>query len=126
MRRDDRLGLISFARFPRLACPLTHDPDGMAGRIVMPALVGVPGELREDLNDADLGLPRDLSGDGIWDADDHSVDYQLLPVRVLIEWKSKSGNRLVELNDVTKVLVDDSEDEFLASVTPFLAARNGR
>ena len=80
-----------------LLTPQEGDPDAMAGRIEMPALAAVPGELREDLNDPDFGLPRDLSGDGIWDALDHSGNYILLPVRVLVEWKGRSGNRVVEL-----------------------------
>ena len=77
--------------------PQQADPDGLAGRILMPVVVGAPGALREDLNEPAFGLPRDLDGDGGWDALDHSGDYQLLPVRVVVEWRGRSGNRRVEL-----------------------------
>jgi hypothetical protein len=32
-------------------------------------------------------MPRDLNGDGVVDALDHSVDRILLPVKVTVEWK---------------------------------------
>jgi len=72
------------------------DPDGLVGRIVMPADPGAPGVLREDLADPELGMPMDLSSDGVADALDHSGDYTALPIRVLVEWRSKSGNSVVE------------------------------
>jgi hypothetical protein len=50
-------------------------------------------ELREDLTDATLGLPRDLNGDNKVDDKDHALDYLILPVRVEIEWQSKAGVR---------------------------------
>ncbi len=66
------------------------DEDGMAGKILFPT---IDGELREDVVDANLGMPRDLSGDGIQDVQDHSGDYVLLPVTVRIEWTGPSGDR---------------------------------
>jgi hypothetical protein len=75
----------------------TGDADGLAGEVRFP-LVQVNGafELREDVEDTFLGLPRDLNGDGI-DALDHSADYELLPVEIRVEWTSAGGPRLVRL-----------------------------
>ena len=71
------------------------DPDGLAGRVLLP--LDAAGQLREDQIDASFGGPRDLNADGIQDALDHSNDYIILPVRVRIEWRSRSGDRFVEL-----------------------------
>ncbi|MFT5052546.1 MAG: prepilin-type N-terminal cleavage/methylation domain-containing protein [Chlamydiales bacterium] len=70
------------------------DIDGMTGRIELP-LVGT--ELREDFDDVELGMPRDLNMDGATDALDHSGDYAVLPVRVLVEWSSDGRDRQVQL-----------------------------
>jgi len=48
-------------------------------------------ELREDFVDRDLGMPRDLNGDGIIDGLDHSGDYIILPLRVTVRWSGRSG-----------------------------------
>lgn len=71
------------------------DPDGFVGEIVFP---GDGVGLFENVVDRDLGLPRDLNGDGDVDANaiDHSTDYTVLPVRVRLEWTGKSGNRQLE------------------------------
>jgi hypothetical protein len=50
-------------------------------------------ELREDLVDASLGMPRDLDGDNVIDDQDHALDYLILPVRIELEWLSSSGVR---------------------------------
>lgn len=73
------------------------DADGMVGRIVLPEDPGDATVLREDLDDRGFGTPRDLSADGVADAVDHSTDYQLLPVRIRIEWRGASGNRFIEV-----------------------------
>jgi type II secretory pathway pseudopilin PulG len=69
------------------------------GQIVFPAIFDDAGDLqiREDYVDAALGMPRDLNGDGVIDSEDHSDDYQLLPVRVLVEWEGKSGTARLEV-----------------------------
>ena len=54
-------------------------------------------ELREDYQDADWGMPRDLTGDSIIDAENHAHSYILLPVRVLIEWQGRVGPRRYEV-----------------------------
>jgi type II secretory pathway pseudopilin PulG len=77
--------------------PLAADVDGMVGAISFPT---VAGQLREDVVDAGLGMPRDLDGDGVVDAADHSGDYNLLPVRVRLSWRGVSGNRTVDLTTI--------------------------
>lgn len=69
------------------------DADGMAGRIVFPVIVADPPEvLRETAVDPRLGMPRDLTGEGLLDGDDHALDYRLLPVLVVVEWTSAAGS----------------------------------
>jgi len=77
------------------------DADGLVGRIEFP-VVDVFGveELREDVVDAGLGMPRDLDGLNGVDGFDHATDYQLLPVRVVIEWEGVRGNRRIALETV--------------------------
>ncbi|NOT31158.1 MAG: hypothetical protein HOP15_11980 [Planctomycetes bacterium] len=77
------------------------DADGRVGRIVFPAvdLIAPAQALREDVVDARLGMlaGRDLNLDG--DAiDDVTIGYQLLPVRVIVEWTGAGGNRSYELD----------------------------
>lgn len=72
------------------------DPDGFVGQVQFPT---IGGALREDVDDRALGMPRDLNLDsGVIDALDHSLDYQILPVRVRIEWRGRGFNRSVELS----------------------------
>ena len=74
-------------------------PGGAAGRITFPAVdvsggVGTPAwQLREDFEDPDMGMPRDLNGDGVTDDQDHAGDYVILPVRVTIQWTGMAGQR---------------------------------
>jgi prepilin-type N-terminal cleavage/methylation domain-containing protein len=55
------------------------------------------GYLREDIEDPLLGMPRDLNGDGTIDSEDHSDDYQILPLRVRVLWRGKTGPRSFEV-----------------------------
>lgn len=84
------------ARFdvPGLAA-LPEAVDGCEGEIVFPESEDPLGTfaLREDVADAALGLPRDLSGDNRVDSLDHSGSYLLLPVEVRVRWKSPNGPR---------------------------------
>jgi Tfp pilus assembly protein PilV len=43
-------------------------------------------DLREDAVDAAYGLPYDLSGDGVIDAQPHQGDYVVLPVAIRFSW----------------------------------------
>jgi len=73
---------------------LAGDADGQVGKIVLPELdTGFGVELREDLDLPELGMPRDLNGDGIIDSADHSGDYRLLPVMLRLDWGGPSGRR---------------------------------
>jgi prepilin-type N-terminal cleavage/methylation domain-containing protein len=65
------------------------------GTIAFPS---VNGELREDFVDAELGMPRDLNGDRDIDADDHSGDYGILPVRIQIDWSGRTGDRTLAIH----------------------------
>ena len=76
--------------------------DGMHGEILFPVLdnaLGIP-EVREDLVLPLFGTPRDLSGDSIIDASDHSTDYFLLPVVIRIRWGDRGALRQFDLASV--------------------------
>lgn len=55
------------------------------------------GALREDVDDPLLGMPRDLNGDGLIDSENHSDDYQVLPLRITVLWSGKNGPREFEI-----------------------------
>jgi hypothetical protein len=73
--------------------------SNMTGRIIFPESIDT-GELREDIEDEALGMPRDLNGDGEIDAVNHAKDYLLLPVRIRVEWSGLTGDRSYELYTV--------------------------
>lgn len=58
--------------------------------------------LREDLDAPELGLPRDLDGDGAIDADDHRADFRILPVVLELEWVSPSGPQTLRMSTVLR------------------------
>jgi prepilin-type N-terminal cleavage/methylation domain-containing protein len=60
------------------------------GHVIFPC---VGNALVESVVDESLGMPHDLNGDGVVDAGDHAADAIILPVRIQIEWASKSGRR---------------------------------
>lgn len=70
--------------------PTADDADGFVGEIVFPVDPAAPGVLREDLDLPELGMPRDLNGDGVVDGADHSGDYRILPVLVRLEWRGRA------------------------------------
>jgi hypothetical protein len=75
------------------------DADGMIGEILFPTAPG-GAVLREDVVDASLGMPRDLDGDGLIDADDHSNDYGILPVLIRLRWTGTAGASSLEFKTV--------------------------
>lgn len=104
--------------------PLDDAPQGKCGRVRFPSsqvqvtttttsggggkLKGAGGgtttttttlqwQLREDFQDEELGMPRDLNGNNVVDTANHSADYLILPVRITVEWKGVSGPRRIEL-----------------------------
>jgi hypothetical protein len=84
--------------------PTDDDPDGRVGEIRMPLSDEAPPgalvpewQMREDLEDKLLGLPRDLDGDGAVDAEDHSEDFRILPVLVVARWKGQFGPRTLRM-----------------------------
>lgn len=87
------------------------DPGGAArplGSIILP---DSNGQLREDAQLPLLGLPRDLSGDMIIDADDHAGDYLVLPAIVRIEWLGRLGPRQFEMSTMFVDLQKESEQQ---------------
>jgi hypothetical protein len=76
---------------------LDGDADGLPGEVIFPAVAGAAGQLREDAAMPELGMPRDLNGDGAVDANDHALDYTLLPVIVRVRWRTASGAGVYEL-----------------------------
>lgn len=77
------------------------DGDGLPGQVQFPVLASAPGMLREDLDDARFGTPLDLNLDGgVIDANDHSGDYDLLPVVVVVRWSGPAGNGQVQLETI--------------------------
>ncbi len=69
-----------------------NDPDGFPGEVIFPSPPGQPSVLRENVVDSQLGMPRDLDGDGLVSAvTDCATTYRLLPVRVRVEWVGPSG-----------------------------------
>lgn len=68
-----------------------------AGRVRFPELPDPddPGrmQLREDVVDRALGMPRDLDLDGLIDSEDHADDYVILPFALEFRWQTRAGPR---------------------------------
>lgn len=80
--------------------PDTPNGSGAVGEIFFPASGSSPTLLSETLFDSELGMPRDLNGDGAIDTLNHASDYNLLPVRVQVRWKGVAGVRVVNYRTV--------------------------
>jgi hypothetical protein len=77
--------------------PVAGDADGFCGEVLFPTQdVGGLAALREDLVDPRFQTPRDLSGDGVIDGNDHSGDYRLLPALIRVAWRGEAGNSVLE------------------------------
>ena len=80
----------------------THSGTGekmaVTGVYIFP--VNNDGELREDLDMPELGMPRDLNGDGLIDDLDHRDDYVILPMTVRLTWRGATGEREFKLTGV--------------------------
>ena len=78
--------------------PPDSDPVGSSvGEIVFPT---IGNQLREDVVDPDLGMPRDLNGDGIIDSADHAGDYKVLPVLLRLHWKGVGVQRSMTVRTI--------------------------
>lgn len=69
------------------------------------ATITFPGDgiqLREDVVDEALGMPRDLDGDDDIDGADHAADYTLLPLTLRLEWEGASGTRSLTMTTVLR------------------------
>jgi len=77
--------------------PVLEAEDQLTGTVVFPERVVPSGgrELREDLANELLGMPRDLNGDNVVDGRNHAGDYLILPVEVRVEWRGHNGNRVL-------------------------------
>ncbi len=62
-----------------------NDLDNLCGKIRFPVRVA---QLREDLIDDKLGMPRDLDMDGAITSDNVADRYLVLPVEVAVQWES--------------------------------------
>jgi hypothetical protein len=93
--------LGAFFQVPGLT-PSPADPDGNVGTVEFPTALGDAGELqlREDVVDPGLGMPRDLNGDGLIDNLDHRNDYLILPVRVRFNWRGVVGQSSFEVKTI--------------------------
>ena len=81
--------------------PRQNDADGLCGEILLPEITeGGVSELREDLEDRALTMPRDLNGDGLIDSLDHSGDYAILPVVIRIDWRGPTGPSRVQFKTI--------------------------
>lgn len=74
--------------------PTPDDEDGLCGGVEFPL---VDGELLETAELPEFGLPRDLDGSGDIDGIDHASDYALLPVRVVVRWRTEGAPGRVEV-----------------------------
>ncbi len=78
--------------------PLASAVGGVVGEILLPVVnvgteVAPSWQVRENLGDALLGMPRDLNGDAIIGSADCSTDYTILPVLVRMRWQGRFGPR---------------------------------
>jgi len=77
------------------------DADGRTGSVEFPVtIVGTTPQLREDMTDVALGMPRDLNGDGAVDSANHAANYRILPVRVRVRWTGVSGIRTLTVESI--------------------------
>jgi type II secretory pathway pseudopilin PulG len=81
---------------PTFSIPTDTGP--MQVDVVFPGSSGAV--LREDVTDTELGMPRDLNGDGTVDDVNHAGDYLLLPVRIRVTWQGVTGTRSFEMHTV--------------------------
>jgi type II secretory pathway pseudopilin PulG len=67
------------------------DADGLPGEVIFPTPNASPGQLREDVVLPELGMPRDLDGDGVIENTSVAGAYWVLPVIVRVRWVGPAG-----------------------------------
>jgi hypothetical protein len=90
-------GKLGRVFFPSMQVQVTTSGGGGKLGGLGPSTTTMQWHLREDVTDTALGMPRDLNGNNVVDTADHSLDYLVLPVRVLLEWKHRTGTRKFEI-----------------------------
>lgn len=83
--------------------PRNGAPRGTIGEIFLPLVntgseVAPVLEVREDMVDPSLGLPRDLNGDAVIDGLDHRADFTILPVAIELRWTCAGRSRLLRIH----------------------------
>ena len=73
------------------------DADGRVGEISFPTPAGAPATLTEVPDAPFPYCPRDLDLNGDARGADVTDTYRILPVRVRMEWRGVSGDRVLEL-----------------------------
>lgn len=74
------------------------DADGRVGEVHFPSADGLT--LREDVVDRNLGMPRDLDGDGAVETGAMLAAPLVLPVTIRVRWRGPRGPQVVELHRV--------------------------
>lgn len=87
----DGAGTAAGAAFAVPTLPALATGTTTHGEVLLPVDGG--GRIREDLTVPELGLPRDLNGDGVVDSADHTADAIVLPVAVRVRWSGATGDR---------------------------------
>lgn len=68
----------------------SYPVPALSGTATVEILVNETDSSAEAVN---MGLPRDLDGDGLATTTDVSGSYQLLPVKITIAWSNSSGSQ---------------------------------
>jgi len=76
----------------------------LAGTITLPTIAGL---IREDVVLPELGMPRDLNGDFVADASNHTGDYMILPVTVKVEWPGSAGLNEMKITSMFSAIQKD-------------------
>lgn len=92
-------GLIGEIEFPEMFVEVEVAPLGGLGKLggLLPPTTEWVWQLREDYQDARMGMPRDLNGDSMIDDQGHNSDYVILPVHVQLRWRGRFGDRVLDL-----------------------------
>lgn len=68
------------------------------GTVTITFPVDNAGKLNETVIDSAMGMRMDLNGDGATNSSDVSGSYKVLPLRITVQWNSRTGTRQLSLN----------------------------